>query len=275
MTATPIPRTVGMTLFGDLDVSTLREPPPGRQPVHSYLAGDDQRMRWWHFFRSKLDEGRQGYVIAPLVEESEAVEAASVQQTYDVLRRGELANYRVGLVHGRLTPAEKESAMEAFRTGRTQVLVSTSVVEVGVDVPNATVMTIEGGERFGLAQLHQLRGRISRGSHPGYLSVFATPASDEAQERLDAFTKTSDGFELAEIDFRLRGPGDLFGTKQHGLPPLRIADLARDTDVIEEARRDAQALVETDPDLANPAFARLRRMVLHRYGEALDLGDVG
>jgi ATP-dependent DNA helicase RecG len=275
MTATPIPRTVSMTLFGDLDVSTLRDPPPGRQSVHSYLAGDEQRMRWWHFFRSKLDEGRQAFVIAPLVEESEAVEAANVQQTFDTLRRGELAGYRLGLLHGRLTPAEKESTMEAFRAGRTQVLVSTSVVEVGVDVPNATVMTIEGGERFGLAQLHQLRGRISRGSHPGYLCVFATPATDEAKERLDAFTKTNDGFDLAEIDFRLRGPGDLFGTRQHGLPPLKIADLARDTAEIEEARRDAQALVEADPDLANPAFARLRRMVFHRYGEALDLGDVG
>ena len=275
MTATPIPRTVGMTLFGDLDVSTLREPPPGRQTVHTYLAADDQRMRWWHFFRSKLDEGRQGFVIAPLVEDSEAVEAANVQATFDTLSRGELASYRVGLLHGRMTPAEKDSVMQAFRAGRTQVLIATSVVEVGVDVPNATLMAIEGGERFGLAQLHQLRGRISRGSHPGYLCVFASPANDETQERLEAFTKTSDGFDLAELDFRLRGPGDLFGVKQHGLPPLRIADLARDVAVVEEARQDAQQLIATDPELASPAFARLRRMVFHRYGEALDLGDVG
>jgi ATP-dependent DNA helicase RecG len=264
-----------MTLYGDLDVSTLREPPPGRQTVHSYLAGDDLRMRWWHFFRNKLNEGRQGYVIAPLVEEAESVEAANVQATYDTLSKGELADFRVGLLHGRMTPTEKDSAMTAFRSGRTQVLVATSVVEVGVDVPNATLMTIEGGERFGLAQLHQLRGRISRGAHPGYLCVFASPASDEAKERLDAFTKTSDGFALAELDFRLRGPGDLFGTRQHGLPPLMIADLRRDTKIVEEARRDAQTLIDIDPDLANPAFARLRRMVFRRYGEALDLGDVG
>jgi ATP-dependent DNA helicase RecG len=275
MTATPIPRTVGMTLFGDLDVSTLRQPPPGRQAVHTYLAGDDQRMRWWHFFRGKLDEGRQGFVIAPLVEGSEAVETANVQQTFDVLSRGELANYRLGLLHGRMTSAEKDSTMQAFRSGRTQVLVATSVVEVGVDVPNATLMTIEGGERFGLAQLHQLRGRVSRGAHTGYVCVFATAASDEAQERLDAFTKTSDGFELAELDFQLRGPGDLFGTRQHGLPPLRIADLRRDTALVDEARRDAQTLIESDSDLQNPSLARLRRMVFHRYGEALDLGDVG
>jgi ATP-dependent DNA helicase RecG len=275
MTATPIPRTVGMTLFGDLDVSTLRESPPGRQVVHTYLASDEQRMRWWHFFRTKLDEGRQGFVITPLVEDSEAVEAANVQQTFEVLSRGELANYRVGMLHGRMTPAEKEGAMQAFRSGRTQALVATSVVEVGIDVPNATLMTIEGGERFGLAQLHQLRGRISRGAHPGYLCVFAIGASDEAQARLEAFTKTSDGFELAEIDFQLRGPGDLFGTKQHGLAPLRIADLRRDAAIVDEARRDAQELISADPELQNLAFARLRRMVFHRYGEALELGDVG
>jgi ATP-dependent DNA helicase RecG len=275
MTATPIPRTVGMTLFGDLEVSTLRDAPPGRQKVHTYWASDAQRLRWWTFFRKELDSGRQGYVIAPLVEESENVEAANVQQTYDALARGELADYRLGLLHGRMTPAEKDGAMLAFHAGRTQVLIATSVVEVGVDVPNATLMTIEGGERFGLAQLHQLRGRISRGSHPGYCCVFANPQSDESQERLDALTKTTDGFELAEIDFRLRGPGDLFGTRQHGLPPLRIADLSRDVAVVEEARRDAQALVAADPELQNPAYARLKRMVIFRYGEALELGDVG
>jgi ATP-dependent DNA helicase RecG len=198
-----------------------------------------------------------------------------VQQTLDVLARGELADYKLAMLHGRMTPADKDSAMQAFHAGRTHVLVATSVVEVGVDVPNATLMTIEGGERFGLAQLHQLRGRISRGSHPGYLCVFANPQSDESQERLEALTKSSDGFELAEIDFKLRGPGDLFGTKQHGLPPLRIADLTRDVPVVEEARRDAQAMVAADPNLQDPAYARLWRMVIHRYGEALDLGDVG
>jgi ATP-dependent DNA helicase RecG len=275
MTATPIPRTVGMTLFGDLDVSTLHEPPPGRQKVNTYLAGDLQRQKWWQFFRKQLDAGRQGYVIAPLVEESESVDAANVQETFDVLARGELAGYKLGMLHGRMTPAEKDSVMQAFHAGRTNVLVSTSVVEVGVDVPNATLMTIEGGERFGLAQLHQLRGRISRGSQPGYLCVFANPQSDESQERLNALTRSSDGFELAELDFQLRGPGDLFGTKQHGLPPLRIADLTRDLAVVEEARRDAQALIAADPALANPDYARLSRMVIHRYGEALDLGDVG
>jgi ATP-dependent DNA helicase RecG len=275
MTATPIPRTVTMTLFGDLDVSTLRSAPPGRQKIHTYLAEDGQRSRWWNFFRQKLAEGRQGFVIVPLVEETEAIEAASVQQTLDVLQRGELLGHRLASLHGRMTPIEKESAMEAFRKGRVQVLVSTSVVEVGVDVPNATLMTIEGGERFGLAQLHQLRGRISRGSHPGYLCVFANPNTDEAQRRLDSFTKSTDGFELAELDFQLRGPGDLFGTRQHGLPSLRIADLSRDVAIVEEARSDAQTLIAADPDLKDPNYAKLKRMVLVRYGEALELGDVG
>jgi ATP-dependent DNA helicase RecG len=233
MTATPIPRTMAMTLFGDLEISTLREPPPGRQKVYTYQASDVQRAKWWEFFRKKLDEGRQGFVIVPLVDETDTKEAANVQQTLEALSRGELAGYRLGMLHGRLTPSEKEAAMLAFARGQTQVLVATSVIEVGIDVPNATLMTIEGGEWFGLAQLHQLRGRVSRGSHPGYVCVFASPATDEAVQRMDAFTRTTDGFELAEIDFQLRGPGDLFGTRQHGLPPLRIADMVRDVAVLE------------------------------------------
>lgn len=308
MTATPIPRTMAMTLFGDLEVSTLREPPPGRQKVYTYQASDVQRAKWWEFFRKKLDEGRQGFVIVPLVEswpaapsrkaaatrdsmeaslweddEATATESratqeratANVQQTLEVLSRGELANYRLGMLHGRLTPNEKEAAMLAFARGQTQVLVATSVIEVGIDVPNATLMTIEGGEWFGLAQLHQLRGRVSRGTHPGYVCVFANPGTDDAVQRMDAFTRTTDGFELAEIDFSLRGPGDLFGTRQHGLPPLRIADMQRDVSVLEEARPAAQSLIAADPELSSPAYARLKRMVLVRYGEALDLGDVG
>lgn len=275
MTATPIPRTMTMTLFGDLDVSTLRDPPPGRQKINTYWANEGQREKWWVFFRKKLAEGRQGYVIAPLVEETDTSEVANVRQTLESLTNGELAGYRLGLIHGRLSAEEKDAAMDAFRHGRTQVLVATSVVEVGVDIPNATLMVIEGGERFGLAQLHQLRGRISRGGHQGFCCVFATPQTDDGSKRLDAFIKTTDGFKLAEIDFELRGPGDLFGTRQHGLPPLRIADMVRDGAVVEEARRDAIALIKADPDLKDPAYDRLKRQVLQRYGEALDLGDVG
>jgi ATP-dependent DNA helicase RecG len=275
MTATPIPRTVAMTLFGDLDVTVLAESPPGRQSVHTYAPPPEDRAKWWEFYRKKLREGRQGYVIVPLVEGSEDAQATSLNETYEALANGELEAFRIGLVHGRMPPAEKEAAMDAFRRGQTQVLVATSVVEVGVDIPNATLMTIEGAERFGLAQLHQLRGRVTRGSHPGYCCAFATPGTPEAQARLAAFVESNDGFRLAELDFSMRGPGDLLGTRQHGLPPLRIADLSRDTAILEEARRDARALVEDDPGLSREEHALLRRMALVRYGKSLDLGDVG
>lgn len=275
MTATPIPRTIALSLFGDLDVTTLRDAPPGRQKIHTYLAGPDRRSRWWEFFRKKLNEGRQGYVVAPLIEDSEEIEAASLNQVYEALADGELAAYRLALLYGRLSSAEKQDVMDRFHRRELQVLICTSVIEVGIDVPNATLMTIEGGERFGLSQLHQLRGRISRGSHPGYCCVFAEPQSLESQRRLEAFVSTTDGFELAEADLALRGPGELFGTRQHGIPPFRIADLIRDAELLTEARADAAALVDTDPGLSQPAHARLRRMVLVRYGKALDLGTVG
>jgi ATP-dependent DNA helicase RecG len=275
MTATPIPRSLTMTLFGDLDVSTLRESPPGRQKINTYLANETQRAKWWDFFRKKLREGRQGYVVTPLVEESDSSDAVSVEATYEKLANGELEAFRLGLLHGRMATAEKDAVMADFREGAIQVLVSTSVVEVGVDVPNATLMTIEGGHRFGLAQLHQLRGRISRGKFPGFCCVFGDPQTEESRERLAAFVASTDGFELAETDFRLRGPGDILGTKQHGLPPLRIADLLRDAPLLEEARHDAQATVAADPGLLAEKHARLRRMVLGRYGKVLELGDVG
>jgi ATP-dependent DNA helicase RecG len=225
--------------------------------------------------KKKLREGRQGYVITPLVEESQQTAAASLDATFEGLTNGPLADFRLGLIHGRMTPAEKDALMDDFRRGEIQVLASTSVVEVGVDVPNATLMTIESGERFGLAQLHQLRGRISRGKFPGFCCVFGNPQTPESIERLKAFVASTDGFELAETDFRLRGPGELFGTRQHGLPPLMIADLLRDADLLTEARRDAQALVSADPGLAEEKHAKLRAMMLRRYGKALDLGDVG
>ena len=275
MTATPIPRTLTMTIFGDLDVSTLRELPPGRQQVHTYVSGADARPKWWDFFRRKLREGRQGYVITPLVETSEEIAAASLEQTYETLANGELEAFRLGLLHGRMNAAEKERVMLDFRSGEIQVLVATTVVEVGIDVPNATLMTIEAGERFGLSQLHQLRGRVSRGQHPGYCCVFADPQTDDARQRLEALAATTDGFQLAEVDFALRGPGDLFGTEQHGLPPFWMADLVADADVLVEARADAQRFVDLDPGLAHSEHARLRRQVLSRYGQVLDLGGVG
>ena len=249
--------------------------PPGRQPVHTYFSNDAQREKWWDFYRKRLHEGRQGYVVAPVVEENEELELASVQQLFESLSHGELADFRLDFLHGRMSSGEKDFVMQSFRSGRTQVLIATPVIEVGVDIANATLMTIEGGERFGLAQLHQLRGRVSRGTHPGYVCVFGNPTTESAQQRLEAFTKTADGFELADLDFGLRGPGDLFGTRQHGLPPLRVANLQRDRELLEDARHDAQAMIAADPTLARPEFARLRRMAVVRYGAALELSDVG
>ena len=274
MTATPIPRTVAMTLFGDLDVSTLRDSPPGRQPVHTYLAEEGQRSQWWDFFGRKLREGRQGYVITPLVDSSDQTAVRSVEGSFEALCNGPLEAFRVDLVHGRMSSAEKEAAMDRFRSGQSQVLVATSVVEVGVDVPNASLMTIENGERFGLAQLHQLRGRIGRGPHPSYLCVFAQVETEDAERRLNALVNSTDGFELSEIDFGLRGPGNLLGTDQHGLPPFRIADLNQDSEILSEARGAAQSLIASDPGLTDPRYVRLRDMVMRRYGKALELGDV-
>ncbi|MEM9185968.1 MAG: ATP-dependent DNA helicase RecG [Planctomycetota bacterium] len=276
MTATPIPRTMSMTQFGDLDVSILRDMPPGRQPVETYLVESDQRDRWWNFVRDKLDEGRQAFVVTPLVDESEVVDATSVNQAFEQLAGGELDDYRVGLLHGRMPAAEKQQAMDAFRRGESQVLVSTTVIEVGVDVPNASVMVVASPERFGLSQLHQLRGRVGRGGHAGFCAVLAeAELSEAARQRLEAFAKTNDGFELAEIDFALRGPGDLFGARQSGLPPLRIADLVRDREVLDEARDAARAMFDADPGLKSPHHARLRRQMRRRYGAVLEISDVG
>jgi ATP-dependent DNA helicase RecG len=276
MTATPIPRTVSMTLFGDLDVTALREMPPGRQEVRTYLVEPADQPRWWGFVREKLRAGRQAYVVAPLVDESQNVAAASVAEAFERLTNGELAEFRVGVIHGRMAAAEKEQAMAEFRARRTQVLVSTSVIEVGVDVPNACIMVIDSPERFGLAQLHQLRGRVGRGTLAGFCGLLGSESSSaEARSRLEAFAKTADGFDLAEMDFELRGPGDLFGTQQHGLPPLRIADLRHDRATLQEARQEAQQLFAADPGLVRPEHARLRRQMLVRYGAALSLGDVG
>lgn len=276
MTATPIPRTVSMTLFGDLDVSLLKQLPGGRQPTHTYVGVEQKRAQWWEFNRKKLREGQQAYVIAPLVDEKQdGVAVSSAEQLFEQLCSEELDEFRVGIIHGRMSSEEKEDAMQRFRSGETQVLVATSLVEVGVDVPNANLMTIENAERFGIAQLHQLRGRVGRGKHPGFVCVYSPSDTPDARQRLEAFASTSDGFELAELDFKLRGPGDLFGTKQHGLPRLRVADLQSDFEILQIARTYARELLDEDPHLQQADLAALQDRVNRRYGSSLQLGDVG
>ena len=275
MTATPIPRTVAMVEFGDLDVSSLKSFPPNRQPVHTYWVTAEQRPSFWQFVRDQLQAGRQAMVITPMVDESEREDVASVESAFEALANGELEAFRLNLIHGQLSPADKLSVIDQYRSGKSQVLVATSIVEVGIDIPNLTVMVIENANRFGLAQLHQLRGRVGRGAFPGYVGIFADPKTEDARQRLEAFVSTRDGFVLAERDFELRGPGDLFGTQQHGLPPLRVADIRRDGDLFDLAREAARKLVELDPGLTDSSFRELRRQAVARYGQVLDLGDAG
>lgn len=281
MSATPIPRSIAMTLFGDVELSTIRQQPPGRGKVATYLAHDGWKTRWWEFVSQRLNEGRQAFVVAPQVsaadtdEEEEGEDVTSVESVFKELCNGPLADYRVGLLHGRMNHDAKQRVMDSFAAGQTQVLVTTTVIEVGIDVPNATVMTILGAQRFGLAQLHQLRGRVSRGTHAGHVCVFTDGEGlPEENERLKVFAETEDGFALAEADFRLRGPGDVLGRSQSGLPPMWIADLGRDFDILVVARSVAQSMVDADPNLEAEELVELKRQVMRRYGERLRLGDV-
>jgi len=273
MTATPIPRTIAHAVYGDLDVSILDELPPGRQPVASYRVGPDDVDRWWDFFRRKLAGGRRGYVVVPAVEDSPRG-LSSIGSAFESLANGPLEAFRLGLMHGRLKPAAKAAVMEDFRAGKLDVLVATSVIEVGIDVPEATLMTILDAETFGLAQLHQLRGRVARGAVRGICGA-VTASQHDPQPRVDAFVATADGFALAEQDLVLRGPGDLVGTRQSGAPPLYLADLLHDGAVVAEARRDALELFGRDPQLADPSLERLKKLIIDRWGATLGLGQIG
>lgn len=277
LSATPIPRTIAMTVFGDLDVSTIRSKPPGRAAVHTYIAGHDHLEAWWQFVDKQIEAGRQAYVIAPRVASlGEPDEPASVEGLYQQLRTGTLAHRRLALLHGRMDGAEKEAALSKLASGETQILVATTVVEVGIDVPNATVMTILDADKLGLSQLHQLRGRVSRGTHAGYVTAVATKGCDNRDnQRLKAFEKSDDGFELAEMDLAMRGPGDLLGTSQSGLPTLRIASLVDDGPLLELAQGTARALLAEDPTLEAADLQLLRNQTLRRYGDSMELGDVG
>jgi ATP-dependent DNA helicase RecG len=275
MTATPIPRTLALTVFGDLDVSIIRQLPPGRQPVVTRWAPERQREQIYEKIREQLRQGRQGYIVCPLVEEQETRDLKAATETYADLQAGPFKDFHLGLLHGRLDEAVKDQVMEKFRRRELDLLVCTSVVEVGVDVPNATLMVIEHAERFGTSQLHQLRGRVSRGEVAGQCYLFTQAVNEDAKERLRAVVRSHDGFLLAEQDARLRGGGEFFGTRQHGLGELRFGNVITDGETLRQARRDAFSLVARDAGLRLPEHARLRRAVLERYGQRLDLAEIG
>lgn len=261
MSATPIPRTLALMIYGDLDLSVLDELPPGRQAISTYAVRTALRPRIYRFLQKHLDQGLQAYIVCPLVEEGDLTSMAAVQEYAQRLSEQEFAGYRVGLLHGRMKGSEKEAVMRDFKDNRIQLLISTTVVEVGVDVPNAVVMVIENAERFGLSQLHQLRGRVGRGKHASTCILVSDAQNEEAQRRLKVMCETNDGFRIADEDLKLRGPGDFFGARQHGLPELRIADMLNDTEVLRETSAAARELLESDPILEAPEHRGLAALV--------------
>ncbi len=261
MSATPIPRTLALILYGDLDISIIGELPKGRQPIDTFCVGEALRRRAYGFVKKQLDEGRQGYVVCPLVEESEKSDLKAGTEFAEKLQRDVLPGYRVGLLHGKMRPAEKDDVMMAFKRGEIQLLVSTTVIEVGVDVPNANIMVIENAERFGLSQLHQLRGRVGRGEYKSYCILFTDSDNETTRERMNIMCRTNDGFLISQKDLELRGSGEFFGTRQHGLPELKVANLFTDLEVLKTAQAACAALLREDPGLKKPENRDLRSRI--------------
>ena len=268
MSATPIPRTLALIIYGDLDVSVIDQLPPGRVPVQTFVVRESKRQRMYNFVRKQAGEGRQTYIVCPAVEESTGdgappglMDLKAVKVYARQLQEQVFPQLRVGLLYGKMKPREKEAVMSAFARGELQVLVSTTVIEVGVDVPNAVIMMVENAERFGLSQLHQLRGRVGRGKEQSYCILLSDSTSPETLDRLKTMCRTNDGFAIAEYDLRTRGPGNFLGQQQHGLPQLRIADLATDVEVVAEAQRAANRVLADGPALQKPKHAALRAAV--------------
>ncbi len=268
MTATPIPRTLSLTAYGDLDTTALHELPSGRKPVSTRIVEEDEREGAYEFLRGQLRAGRQAFVVCPLVEESEKVQGRAAEVEAERLAAGELRDFRVGVIHGQMRSAEKAGAMEAFAAGETDVLVATTVIEVGIDVPNATVMVIEGAERYGVSQLHQLRGRVGRGEHESVCLLFPEDAGATARQRLKAVERERDGFKLAEVDLLLRGEGEVLGTRQHGLPRFAVAELPEDADALAVAREEVMRLLDEHGSLDAPALGPLLDAAHRRFGAA-------
>jgi len=292
MTATPIPRTLSMTLYGDLEVSTIDEQPANRKPIRTAVRTESQKNKVYQFVRDEIDRGRQAYIVFPLIEESEKMDLKAAVKEFELLQKEIFPNYRLGLLHGRLKPELKDEVMQKFKEGEVQILVSTTVIEVGIDVPNATIMIIENAERFGLSQLHQLRGRVGRGTDQSYCILLANEhwfdthakrgeslelqdEKEHAHTRLETMVQTTDGFKIAEADLKLRGPGEFFGTRQSGLPELRIANLVDDAELLSLARQDAFKVIRNDPHLRQKSNECIRKHFEEEFIEILELGKIG
>ena len=272
MSATPIPRTMSLIFYGDLDISIIDTLPKGRQPISTFLIDSSIRRRAYGYIRDHLDRGRQGYIVCPAVEENEAFDIASAVKYYDDISNGEFRDYKVGLLHGKMKSKEKDAVMKAFSAGEIQLLVSTTVIEVGIDVPNAVIMLIENAERFGLSQLHQLRGRIGRGQYASTCILLSDRKNGETGKRLKFLCSTNDGFKIADEDLRLRGPGDFLGKRQHGLPELKIADLSEDMELFRAAGNAAKELYQNDPMLLKPENKCLKAEIAKLFKTAQTYG---
>jgi ATP-dependent DNA helicase RecG len=265
MTATPIPRTLALILYGDMDISIIDELPPGRMPVKTYVVNETMRERVNNFIRKKVSEGRQVYIVCPMVEDSEDFDLTSVVQLAEKAAAIDFPDFNVGMIHGKMKASDIEYIMEKFVKGEISILVSTTVIEVGVNVPNATLMIIENAERFGLAQLHQLRGRVGRGQYQSYCILYCECKTSIAMERMKIIQKTNDGFLISEKDLELRGPGEFLGTRQHGLPELKIANLYKDVEWLKLAQEAAQEIIRSDEALSKSENEQMRRIIMQEF----------
>lgn len=275
MTATPIPRTLTLTVYGDLDITTMRELPEGRPPVSTYWVEEERKDKVYKFVREEIAKDRQAYIVCPRIEKTEKSNLAAAEAMYEHLRKDVFPDLKLALMHGRMKSSENNKLMRNFKNNKINILVSTVIIEVGIDVPNATIMVIENADSFGLAQLHQLRGRIGRGEYKSYCILLSDPKNENARRRLEAFEQLQDGFELAEEDLSIRGAGEILGTKQHGLPEIRFGDITADKDILELARREAFALIERDPNLQDERNKNLRDVVMNRYKDKMQFSEVG
>ena len=276
MTATPIPRTLAMTVYGDLDISIIDEMPPGRKPIKTKVFHEKERQRVYDHIAMEIEGGNQAYIVYPLIEESEKLDLLNATKMYEHIQKEIFPQYRVALLHGRMKSDEKEEVMQRFKTGEVQILVATTVIEVGIDVPGATLMVVEHAERFGLSQLHQLRGRVGRGEKPSYCILLAQyKKSDDARRRLKIMEETNDGFKIAEEDLKIRGPGEFIGVRQSGIPDFRVANIIRDARILNEAREEAFELVRKDPFLQDTQNFFLKEVLKQRWKGRLELAGVG